>query len=230
MTVMSVSSTGVLDIFGFECFAVNSFEQLCINFTNEALQQQFNKFIFKLEQAEYEREKIQWAFIEFPDNQDCLDTIQMKKTGLLAMLDDECRLPGGNDRNYAKRMYDYYLPNKNQTISENTRFHAEPVQKSKAIFCVRHFAGLVAYSAETGFMEKNKDEIPLTAQSMFEAAPSQIVRDIYAVQKAATEESGGAAKGGASSKSKTVGQQFKEQLSSLIEKMSSSPIRTIFVV
>lgn len=211
------SSTGVLDIFGFECFAVNSFEQLCINFTNEALQQQFNKFIFKLEQAEYEREKIQWAFIEFPDNQDCLDTIQMKKTGLLAMLDDECRLPGGNDRNYAKRMYEYYLPNKNQTISENTRFHAEPVQKSKSIFCVRHFAGLVAYSAETGFMEKNKDEIPLTAQSMFEAAPSQIVRDVYAVQKAATEESGGAAKGGASSKSKTVGQQFKEQLSSLIE-------------
>jgi myosin-5 len=209
------SSTGVLDIFGFECFAINSFEQLCINFTNEALQQQFNKFIFKLEQAEYEREQIQWAFIEFPDNQDCLDTIQMKKTGVLAMLDDECRLPGGNDRNYAKRMYDHYLPNKNQTISDNTRFHAEPVQKSKAIFSIRHFAGLVAYSAETGFMEKNKDEIPLTAQSMFEAAPSQIVKDVYAVQKAATAESA-SAKGG-SSKSKTVGQQFKEQLTSLIE-------------
>lgn len=212
------SSTGVLDIFGFECFAINSFEQLCINFTNEALQQQFNKFIFKLEQAEYEREHIQWAFIEFPDNQDCLDTIQMKKTGVLAMLDDECRLPGGNDRNYAKRMYDYYLPNKNQTISENTRFHAEPVQKSKSIFSIRHFAGLVAYSAETGFMEKNRDEIPLTAQSMFEAAPSQIVKDVYAVQK--SETATGSDKDGpksGSNRAKTVGQQFKQQLVTLIE-------------
>jgi myosin V len=211
------SSTGVLDIFGFECFAINSFEQLCINFTNEALQQQFNKFVFKLEQAEYEREEIQWAFIEFPDNQDCLDTIQMKKTGVLAMLDDECRLPGGNDRNYAKRMYEHYLPKKNQVISDNTRFHAELVQKSKSMFCIRHFAGLVIYSAETGFMEKNKDEIPLTAQTMFESAPTQLVKDIYAVQKAAVAEASGSAKTGASSKSKTVGQQFKDQLTSLIE-------------
>eukprot|EP00545_Synedropsis_sp_CCMP1620_P000127 CAMPEP_0119012202 /NCGR_PEP_ID=MMETSP1176-20130426/6142_1 /TAXON_ID=265551 /ORGANISM="Synedropsis recta cf, Strain CCMP1620" /LENGTH=1668 /DNA_ID=CAMNT_0006965121 /DNA_START=239 /DNA_END=5245 /DNA_ORIENTATION=+ len=215
------SSTGVLDIFGFECFAINSFEQLCINFTNEALQQQFNKFIFKLEQEEYERESISWAFIEFPDNQDCLDTIQIRKTGILAMLDDECRLPGGNDRNYAKRMYEHYLPNKNQTVSENTRFHAEPVQKSKSMFCIRHFAGLVAYSAETSFMEKNKDEIPLTAQTMFESAPNELVKDIYAVQVADTEEradkpaAGAANKGKA--KSKTVSQQFKQQLASLIE-------------
>jgi myosin-5 len=220
------SSTGVLDIFGFECFAVNSFEQLCINFTNEALQQQFNKFIFKLEQEEYEREHISWAFIEFPDNQDCLDTIQIKKTGVLAMLDDECRLPGGNDRNYAKRMYEYYLPNKNQTVSENTRFHAEPVQKSKSIFCIRHFAGLVAYSAETSFMEKNKDEIPLTAQTMFETAPSVLVKDVYAVQKAETEENTDKAAAGAGgqgkAKSKTVGQQFKQQLASLIENVEKT--------
>ena len=98
------SSVGVLDIFGFECFAVNSFEQLCINFTNEALQQQFNKFIFKMEQAEYEAEQISWDFIEFPDNQDCLDTIQSKPNGILVMLDDECRLPKGSDRNWANRL------------------------------------------------------------------------------------------------------------------------------
>ena len=214
------SSTGVLDIFGFECFATNSFEQLCINYTNEALQQQFNKFIFKMEQAEYEAEKIEWAFISFPDNQDCLDTIQMKKTGILAMLDDECRLPGGNDKNWANRMYDSFIPDTHQVESENTRFSATPVQKSKSIFCVRHFAGIVQYTAETGFMEKNRDEIPLTAQTLFQTAPSQLIQDVYAIQKRETEEEN--KQSGKPAKSKTVGVQFKEQLASLIESVEKT--------
>ena len=211
------SSVGVLDIFGFECFDINSFEQLCINFTNEALQQQFNKFIFKLEQAEYEAEKIAWEFISFPDNQDCLDTIQQKKTGVLAMLDDECRLPKGSDRNWAKRMNDQWLPEKNQTTSGNTRFSATKVQQAKAIFCIRHFAGIVEYRAETNFMEKNKDEVPITAQNLLETAPSQLIKEVYTIQKKETEDrDGGAEKKKGPSKSKTVGQQFKEQLHSLI--------------
>lgn len=217
------SSCGVLDIFGFECFSVNSFEQLCINYTNEALQQQFNQFIFKLEQAEYSAENIEWAFIEFPDNQDCLDTIQAPKVGVLAMLDDECRLPKGSDRNFAKRMFDQYLPEKNMTVSENTRFHATNVQKAKSVFCIRHFAGLVAYTAETNFMEKNKDEIPLTAQTLFETAPSQLIKDTYAAQQ--RENLGRAAaevKTGKQPKSKTVGQQFKEQLGSLIDSVQKT--------
>lgn len=218
------SSCGVLDIFGFECFAVNSFEQLCINYTNEALQQQFNQFIFKLEQAEYNAEAIDWAFIEFPDNQDCLDTIQAPKIGILSMLDDECRLPKGSDRNWAKRMYEQYVPGKTQTVSENTRFQATNVQKAKAIFCVRHFAGLVQYTAETNFMEKNKDEIPLTAQTLFETAPSKLVRDTYAVQQRENIGRAAAATGDSAkaAKQKTVGQQFKEQLSSLIESVQKT--------
>lgn len=220
------SSCGVLDIFGFECFATNSFEQLCINYTNEALQQQFNQFIFKLEQAEYEAENINWAFIEFPDNQDCLDTIQAPKIGILSMLDDECRLPKGSDRNWAKRMYDQYIPEKNQNVSENTRFQATNVQKAKAIFCVRHFAGVVQYTAETNFMEKNKDEIPLTAHNLFETAPNKLLQDTYAIQqrenlgRSADEDA--TAKGGKAPKQKTVGQQFKEQLSSLIENVQKT--------
>jgi myosin V len=218
------SSIGVLDIFGFECFAVNSFEQLCINFTNEALQQQFNSFIFKLEQAEYEAESIEWAFIEFPDNQDCLDTIQQPKIGILAMLDDECRLPKGSDRNFCKRLCEQYLPEKNQTVSENTRFIASKIQQGKAMFCIRHFAGVVEYSAETNFMEKNKDEIPLTAQNMFETAPSQLVKDVYEAQKKESEgrKSAESNKPGRKPASKTVGQQFKEQLNSLIESVSKT--------
>lgn len=218
------SSTGVLDIFGFECFAINSFEQLCINFTNEALQQQFNKFIFKMEQAEYENEEISWQFIEFPDNQDCLDTIQSRPSGILTMLDDECRLPKGSDRNWANRLYKEYLPKTGQTESENSRFLAGAVQKSKGIFCVRHFAGVVQYTAETGFLEKNKDEIPIMAQNLFETAPSDLVTEMYAIQKqeldttAAKPKEGG--KGNA--KSKTVGMQFKEQLLSLMAKVETT--------
>ena len=219
------SSCGVLDIFGFECFAVNSFEQLCINYTNEALQQQFNQFIFKLEQAEYEAEKISWAFIEFPDNQDCLDTIQAPTIGILSMLDDECRLPKGSDMNWAKRMFEHYLPEKNQTESENTRFHATNIQKAKGVFSVRHFAGLVQYTAETNFMEKNKDEIPITAQALFETAPSALIKESYKVQqrenlgRAPVESEG---KGGRAPKAKTVGQQFKEQLQSLIDNVQKT--------
>ena len=220
------SSVGVLDIFGFECFAVNSFEQLCINFTNEALQQQFNKFIFKMEQAEYEAEQISWDFIEFPDNQDCLDTIQSKPNGILVMLDDECRLPKGSDRNWANRLYKQYIPNTGQTESDNTRFLATPVQKSRAVFCVRHFAGVVQYTAETGFLEKNKDEIPLMAQNLFETAPNDLVKDMYNIQKMELDENSGKSKEGAAkgkpSKAKTVGMQFKEQLSNLMAKVETT--------
>jgi myosin V len=217
------SSCGVLDIFGFECFAVNSFEQLCINYTNEALQQQFNQFIFKLEQAEYEAENIEWAFIEFPDNQDCLDTIQAPKFGILAILDDECRLPKGSDRNFASRMYEQYLPEKNMTVSSNTRIHATKMQQAKALFCIRHFAGLVEYNADTNFMEKNKDEIPITAKNMFETAPTMLIKEAFAVQtRENLGRSAGETTGRAAAKQKTVGQQFKEQLSELIESVQKT--------
>ncbi len=215
------SSTGVLDIFGFESFAVNSFEQLCINFTNEALQQQFNKFIFKLEQEEYEREKISWAFIEFPDNQDCLDTIQAKPHGILAMLDDECKLgQRGSDKNWAKRLNDAYLPNKNQEISDNTRYSATKMQQVKGQFCVRHFAGNVQYTAETNFLEKNRDEIPLTAKSLFEEDSSDLIKEMYEVQ--INESSGESTEKGKSAKQSTVSQQFKAQLTSLIEMIETT--------
>merc|ERR1712032_1561105 len=178
------SSIGVLDIFGFECFTVNSFEQLCINYTNEALQQQFNRYIFKLEQAEYKREEIEWDFVTFPDNHDCLDIIQNKKNGILAMLDDECRLGArGNDRNWADRLYKHFIPNKNQIESQNTRFSATPIQKSNFIFCIRHFAGIVKYTTVTGFLEKNKDEIPVTARNLFDTSENWLIKEIYNIQK-----------------------------------------------
>jgi len=104
------ASCNVLDIFGFECFEENSLEQLCINYTNEKLQQHFNTFVFKLEEAEYTREGISWSFVDFPDNQDCLDLIEGRKPpGILAILDDECGNPSGNDKNFVARIYKAFL-------------------------------------------------------------------------------------------------------------------------
>jgi len=236
------NSIGVLDIFGFECFAINSFEQLCINYTNEALQQQFNKFIFKMEQDEYNNESIDWAFISFPDNQDCLDTIQSRPSGLLAMLDDECKLgTRGSDKNWATRLYKHYLPEKKQAISDNGRFRATAMQKVKNLFCILHFAGIVTYTATTNFLEKNRDEIPLTAKKLFETAPNQLIREIYEVQRKDVEERDAPKKtetpakpkpgpargrgrggGGKPAKQKTVAQQFKEQLNQLITNVEST--------
>lgn len=210
------SSAGVLDIFGFESFAINSFEQICINYTNEALQQQFNKFIFKLEQEEYEREHIDGAFIDFADNQDCLDTIASRPKGILALLDDECKLgQRGNDKNWALKLNQSFLPNKNQFVSDNTRYSATRMQQAKGIFCVRHFAGNVEYTAETNFLEKNRDEIPLAAKSLFEQDSSDLIKEIYAVQKEQSEDDSASA-AGKPAKQKTVSQQFKLQLQSLI--------------
>jgi len=142
---------GVLDIFGFESFEKNSFEQLCINYCNEALQQQFNRFVFKLEQNEYKQEGIEWAFISFPDNQEILDLIEKKHDGILSILDEQCRLQSSTEESLCRAVY-----NKCQN---HPRFSATNTQKAQLEFSIHHYAGLVTYDSY-GFLEKNKDELP----------------------------------------------------------------------
>jgi myosin-5 len=142
---------GVLDIFGFESFDVNSFEQLCINYCNEALQQQFNRFVFKLEQKEYEQEGIEWSFIEFPDNQDILDLIEKRREGILSILDENCRLASCTDASFCRAVYD--------KCKDHPRFSATNTQKVNLTFSIHHYAGIVTYEA-INFLEKNKDELP----------------------------------------------------------------------
>ena len=132
---------GVLDIFGFECLKDNSFEQLCINYTNETLQQQFNQFVFKMEQEEYTSEGIEWSFVSFPDNQDCIDLIDLKKKSIFSTLDDECMLAGGADEKFASRMI--------KELGEYERFSVTPAQKIAGQFSIKHYAGEVVYNTQT---------------------------------------------------------------------------------
>jgi myosin-5 len=96
---------GVLDIFGFESFLVNSFEQLCINYCNETLQQQFNGFVLKREQEEYVAEAILYNFVSFRDSTACLELIEMKRTGIFATLQEQCLFPKATDASFASKLY-----------------------------------------------------------------------------------------------------------------------------
>lgn len=162
---------GVLDIFGFEHFTTNSFEQLCINYANETLQQQFNGFVFKLEQEEYVREAIAWSSIDFPDNQDCLDLIEAKKpAGLLAILDDMCLLQKATDEGLAKAYHDQ--------LKAHGRFTATPKQKVGGQFVVRHYAGEVVYTV-AGFIDKNKDALHKEALEGLAKSRDRLVRLLF---------------------------------------------------
>ncbi|KAF7491299.1 Unconventional myosin-Vb [Sarcoptes scabiei] len=140
---------GVLDIYGFEHFEINSFEQFCINYANEVLQQQFNWHVFKLEQDEYIREGIDWQFISFTDNQLVIDLIETKPIGILCLLDEECRMPQGTDATWCSKLY--------KQIPTGEIFK-KPKFNYQSSFIIEHFADQVTYTV-SGFLEKNRDTI-----------------------------------------------------------------------
>lgn len=137
-------SISILDIYGFESFERNSFEQFCINYANERLQQHFNRHLFKLEQEEYIQDGIDWKKVDFEDNQDCLSLFETKPLGLLSLLDEESTFPNGTDLTFANKL--------KQHLHSNSCFKGE---RDKA-FCISHYAGEVSYDT-TGFLEKNRD-------------------------------------------------------------------------
>ena len=139
---------GILDIFGFESFETNRFEQLCINFTNEALQGLFNKYVFQKEFEEYSREGIEYEHIKFPDNQDILNTIA-GKYGLLNMLNEECFVPNGNSTNFTHRFLKQHSDN--EYVKPNKKYRDTK-------FSISHYAGWTEYTTDL-FMEKNMDKI-----------------------------------------------------------------------
>jgi ankyrin repeat protein len=196
----SAASIGVLDIFGFETFDINNFEQICINYTNEALQQQFNKYVFKLEQQEYEKEGILWKFISFPDNQDVLDLIDKKHTGIIALLDEQCILPKSTDQKFTRYLY--------ARCDKHDRFNASSSQRVDYKFSVEHYAGFVEYTTD-GWLEKNKDQLPSAAAELLNSSDFGLLSEIHRFVR--SEERGG--RGTVATKS--VGAQFSTQLKSL---------------
>ncbi|KAI0736473.1 P-loop containing nucleoside triphosphate hydrolase protein [Fomitopsis betulina] len=169
---------GVLDIYGFEHFKKNSFEQFSINYANEKLQQQFNAHVFKLEQEEYVREKINWTFIQFSDNQPCIDVIE-GKLGVLALLDEESRLPSGTDASFLQKLHNQLLKPEHSKVFKKPRF-------GNSAFTIAHYALDVTYEAE-GFLEKNRDTVPDEHMALLTSTKNAFLKEVLDAAFAATK-------------------------------------------
>lgn len=207
------SFLGILDIYGFETFEVNSFEQFCINYANEKLQQQFTQHVFKLEQDEYVKEEIEWSFINFYDNQPCIDLIE-SKLGILDLLDEECKMPKGADSSWVQKLYKQHLKKQ----------HFSKPRLSQTAFIVHHFADDVEYEV-TGFVEKNRDTVNKEHLAILKASEYEIVGDLFTENEAhlmpRKRSTSRAGKNAAKSK-RSVGSEFRESLSKLMATLNST--------
>uniref|UniRef100_A0A8C9JCJ2 Myosin-7B n=1 Tax=Panthera tigris altaica TaxID=74533 RepID=A0A8C9JCJ2_PANTA len=212
---------GVLDIAGFEIFEFNSFEQLCINFTNEKLQQFFNQHMFVLEQEEYKREGIDWVFIDFGlDLQPCIDLIE-KPLGILSILEEECMFPKASDASFRAKLYDNHAgksPNFQQPRPDKKR-------KYQAHFEVVHYAGVVPYSI-VGWLEKNKDPLNETVVPIFQKSQNKLLATLYEnyAGSCSTEppKSGVKEKRKKAASFQTVSQLHKENLNKLMTNLRAT--------
>lgn len=231
---------GVLDIFGFEIFQNNSFEQLCINFTNEKLQQVFVQLIFKFEQREYEQEGIDWSMLTFSDNMPCIELIE-NRGGVLSMLDEELKVPKGSDETWVEKMHNTHATN---------AYYFKP-RMGKHLFGIKHYAGEVAYNSAS-FLEKNRDAVSeeileLFSESQLPLLAAMIKQKVTGSAAASSDSPAGGAnsspgtkqpesKGANASSSaptraapppppsakKTAGSSFKQSLSALVEVLTST--------
>ncbi|KAL2082103.1 hypothetical protein ACEWY4_021921 [Coilia grayii] len=163
------NSIGLLDIFGFENFKTNSFEQLCINFANEQLQQFFVRHVFKLEQEEYTREDISWKRIIFTDNQPTLDLLAVKPLNILSLIDEESHFPKGTDTTMLSKMNQVHKSNSSYIVSKSDH---------DIYFGIKHFAGAVYYNP-TGFLEKNRDALSPDLMGLVQKSSSKLLRLLF---------------------------------------------------
>ncbi|XP_035380237.1 myosin heavy chain, fast skeletal muscle [Electrophorus electricus] len=209
---------GVLDIAGFEIFDFNSLEQLCINFTNEKLQQFFNHHMFVLEQEEYKKEGIEWEFIDFGmDLAACIELIE-KPMGIFSILEEECMFPKATDMTFKNKLYDQHL-GKSATFQK-----PKPAKgKAEAHFSLVHYAGTVDYNI-TGWLEKNKDPLNDSAVQLYQKSSLKLLSNLFATHASSEASEGGAKKGGKKKGGsfQTVSALFRENLGKLMTNLRST--------
>lgn len=217
---------GILDIFGFEQFEKNTFEQACINLANEQLQFFFNQHVFKLEQEEYTKEGIDWKEIKFVDNQPLLDLFLTKPIGILSLLDEECNFPKATDSTFVEKL--------NQHFGKNS-YYGKSQQTNTNKFTINHYAGKVTYDS-SGWLEKNRDSLPAGLQEMLQGSNNELARLIFRAQITRTgtlalqsrkstrhtRKSKRPTIDGARKRKQTVGGHFKNSLQILMERMTSA--------
>ncbi|KAJ8413255.1 hypothetical protein AAFF_G00092510 [Aldrovandia affinis] len=208
---------GVLDIAGFEIFDYNTFEQLCINFTNEKLQQFFNHHMFVLEQEEYKKEGIEWEFIDFGmDLQACIELIE-KPMGIMSILEEECMFPKASDATFKAKLYDNHL-------GKSSNFQKPRIIKGRpeAHFSLVHYAGTVDYNI-FNWLVKNKDPLNETVVGLFQKSTLKMLGILfanYAGSDAQDTKGKGAKKKGSSFQ--TVSALHRENLNKLMTNLKST--------
>uniref|UniRef100_A0A8K9XB60 Uncharacterized protein n=1 Tax=Oncorhynchus mykiss TaxID=8022 RepID=A0A8K9XB60_ONCMY len=201
-------SIGILDIFGFENFEVNRFEQFNINYANEKLQEYFNKHIFSLEQLEYNREGIQWEAIDWKENAECLDLIE-KKLGMLALINEESRFPKGTDYTLLEKLHSRHATN---------HYYMKP-RVTDHQFGIKHYAGEVLYDVR-GILQKNRDTFRDDILNMLKDSRLDFIYDLF--ERVGSRNGEETLKMGTARRKPTVSSQFRDSLHSLMNTLSAS--------
>uniref|UniRef100_A0A674JHE3 Unconventional myosin-VI n=1 Tax=Terrapene triunguis TaxID=2587831 RepID=A0A674JHE3_9SAUR len=209
---------GVLDIAGFEYFEHNSFEQFCINYCNEKLQQFFNERILKEEQELYQKEDLGVNEVHYVDNQDCIDLIEAKLVGVLDILDEENRLPQPSDQHFTSAVHQKHKEHFRLSIPRKSKLAVHRNIRDDEGFIIRHFAGAVCYET-TQFVEKNNDALHMSLESLICESKDKFVRELF---ESTTNNNKDPKQKAGKLSFISVGNKFKTQLNLLLEKLRST--------
>ncbi|XP_025863173.1 unconventional myosin-VI isoform X7 [Vulpes vulpes] len=209
---------GVLDIAGFEYFEHNSFEQFCINYCNEKLQQFFNERILKEEQELYQKEGLGVNEVHYVDNQDCIDLIEAKLVGILDILDEENRLPQPSDQHFTSAVHQKHKEHFRLTIPRKSKLAVHRNIRDDEGFIIRHFAGAVCYET-TQFVEKNNDALHMSLESLICESRDKFIRELF---ESSTNNNKDTKQKAGKLSFISVGNKFKTQLNLLLDKLRST--------
>ncbi|CAF2825003.1 unnamed protein product [Rotaria sp. Silwood2] len=215
----SNSYIGILDIAGFEYFPINSFEQFCINYCNEKLQQFFNERILKEEQILYEREGLGLKKIQFIDNQDCIDLIEAKTTGCFDLLDEESKLPTPRAEHFTSEVHNRNKGHPRLDLPRKSKLRSSREIRDDEGFLIQHFAGAVVYSTAQ-FIEKNNDALHASLLILVQECRNSFMKGLFP-KLPELEQSAGKLN------FISVGSKFRSQLTDLMNKLRSTGISFI---